>query len=225
VGVNRTNTDQFQLRLPPGLRDRIKAVAERRGTSINTEIVRVLEQRFPEQWPLEDRLEILSRLLPVLSAGRSDPRLDEFVDKMRETIAGIASGRVTGVDLETRQAMQGLWHDYLERESEQEYQKQEDAQMDYSEEEQEAFRWAGEYENYAEPPPKTPNPLSDTMFLMDVLRPTELAQITDLIRRGQVEEAAEVVRRLSPDRIKEKIEFLNLPVTEQLSRTFEKDGD
>ena len=40
--------DQYMLRMPEGLRDRIKAHCLERGTSINSEIVRVLEHEFPE---------------------------------------------------------------------------------------------------------------------------------------------------------------------------------
>jgi predicted HicB family RNase H-like nuclease len=39
--------EQFPLRLPDGLRDRIKDAADRKGTSMNTEIIRVLEKAFP----------------------------------------------------------------------------------------------------------------------------------------------------------------------------------
>ncbi|RAH97841.1 hypothetical protein DLJ53_28840 [Acuticoccus sediminis] len=39
--------DQFVVRFPDGLRDRVKAYAERNGRSMNTEIIRVLEASFP----------------------------------------------------------------------------------------------------------------------------------------------------------------------------------
>lgn len=39
--------DKYVVRLPDGLRGRIKAHAERSGRSMNTEIVRVLEEAFP----------------------------------------------------------------------------------------------------------------------------------------------------------------------------------
>lgn len=40
--------ERFQIRLPAGLRDRIKAYAEKNGRSMNTEIVRALEEAFPK---------------------------------------------------------------------------------------------------------------------------------------------------------------------------------
>lgn len=153
MGVNRSNTDQFQLRMPPGLRDRIKAVAERRGTSINTEIVRVLEQRFPEQWPVEDKLKELADLMVALASGSIDPRIDGVVQKLEETVKGIASGRVTGVDLETREAINAAWRDYLEQRAESENEEHA-ARLNYTDEEEEALEITGVAENYAVPPPR-----------------------------------------------------------------------
>lgn len=40
-------SDQFQLRLPEGMRDRIKAAADRHGRSMNAEIVSTLEDKYP----------------------------------------------------------------------------------------------------------------------------------------------------------------------------------
>lgn len=39
--------DKFMMRCPDGLRDRIKANAEKAGRSMNAEIIRVLEEAFP----------------------------------------------------------------------------------------------------------------------------------------------------------------------------------
>ncbi|MBY3268642.1 Arc family DNA-binding protein [Rhizobium laguerreae] len=44
MGINRTNIDQFQLRLPQGLRERIKEHAERNRRSLNSEIIVCLEK-------------------------------------------------------------------------------------------------------------------------------------------------------------------------------------
>lgn len=41
------DSDGFRLRLPDGLRDRIKAAAEAEGRSMNAEIVGALEAAFP----------------------------------------------------------------------------------------------------------------------------------------------------------------------------------
>ncbi|TAV08390.1 Arc family DNA-binding protein [Rhizobium ruizarguesonis] len=41
--VNRTNPDQYQLRFPAGLRDRVKAIADHNGRSMNAEIIAMIE--------------------------------------------------------------------------------------------------------------------------------------------------------------------------------------
>lgn len=43
--------DRFMLRLPDGMRDRIKAAAAVNNRSMNTEIVAALEEKFPENRP------------------------------------------------------------------------------------------------------------------------------------------------------------------------------
>ena len=59
MATRRSNPNQFQLRLPDGLRERIKTYAERHGRSMNAEIVRILEREFPEPWRIEDRVNEL----------------------------------------------------------------------------------------------------------------------------------------------------------------------
>lgn len=44
---NRTFSDKFMLRLPDGMRDRIKFAADRNNRSMNAEIVRTLEKAYP----------------------------------------------------------------------------------------------------------------------------------------------------------------------------------
>lgn len=48
--------DQFVLRLPDGMRDRIKAAAEAANRSMNAEIVATLEDRYPAPDSLRVRL-------------------------------------------------------------------------------------------------------------------------------------------------------------------------
>lgn len=103
MGVNKTATDQFQLRLPPGLRDRIKTYAEGHGRSMNTEIVRVLEREFPEPWGLESRVTQLLGLTQILGDASADEIVTHLKDAIYETVKGIAAGRVQDVDDETRE--------------------------------------------------------------------------------------------------------------------------
>lgn len=90
--------DQFPLRLPPGLRDRIKDDAEIRGTSMNTLIVRALEEKYPEPMALDLRLEELVLLLRGFRAARGhEGALDALSTEVRETMEAMASGRVASI--------------------------------------------------------------------------------------------------------------------------------
>ncbi|OBQ58044.1 Arc family DNA-binding protein [Mesorhizobium loti] len=107
--VNRSNPEQFQLRLPPGLRERIKAHADENGRSTNAEIVRVLEREFPEPWKLEERVDQLHGLLTILGKAMPKDAADEVVQHVHETLTAIAVGRTTDVDDDTRdEILRGL---------------------------------------------------------------------------------------------------------------------
>ena len=41
------DSDQFNVRFPPGMRDRIKAAADRNGRSMNAEIIATLAHHYP----------------------------------------------------------------------------------------------------------------------------------------------------------------------------------
>ncbi|MCX5579440.1 Arc family DNA-binding protein [Kaistia terrae] len=97
--------ERFQLRLPPGLRDRIKAYAEQHGRSMNTEIVRVLENEYPEPWSVESRISELSKLLEVLKGGASNEVIDRFATEVEETINGIVIGRMKGLSAAEKEAI------------------------------------------------------------------------------------------------------------------------
>ena len=70
------DSDGFRLRLPDGLRDRIRAAAEAEGRSMNAEIVAALEARFPAPEAAADHgrgdaeraLEVLRRYLARLDS-------------------------------------------------------------------------------------------------------------------------------------------------------------
>lgn len=205
--------DQYMLRFPEGLRDRIKSYAERQGTSINSEIVRVLEREFPEQWPVDDRLDELVKMLDVLSAGTSDPRIDGFIGKFKETVDGIVSGRVTGVDAETRESVREVWSMYKMRASEADHEAQQDG--NYTEEELEALQLTGNLEKYAVPPPKSPRPMQDSFYLMDILPRGPLSEIAERLSKGDTDGAAEIMRRIPKSEIQARLNFQALPMLDQ----------
>lgn len=104
--------DKYVLRLPDGLRDRIKAHAERHGRSMNAEIVRVLEEAFPEPWPLEARIGHLMDLMEAMKSGASNEAVARFVDAVDETLAGMAQGRVEGLTDEQIKYIKDAFVDY-----------------------------------------------------------------------------------------------------------------
>lgn len=108
--------ERFQLRLPPGLRDRIKAYAERHGRSMNTEIVRILEREFPEPWSLERRIAHLISVVQVLKGGANNENVGRLVDELEETIQRMADGHVKGVDPELQHNIRWRLEDlYVEK--------------------------------------------------------------------------------------------------------------
>ena len=69
--------DKFVLRLPDGMRDRIKAAAEANNRSMNAEIVATLEEKYPP--PAIDTGSLLSRWKDLLD------EFSEIADRYRES--------------------------------------------------------------------------------------------------------------------------------------------
>lgn len=83
------DSDKFMLRLPDGMRDRIKVVAEANGRSMNAEIVAALEEVFP---PLltasETQIEAALRAArdALYESDLSEDQKDELWQKMTSLI-------------------------------------------------------------------------------------------------------------------------------------------
>lgn len=83
--------ERFQIRLPPGLRDRIKATAEANGRSMNTEIVSTLEDAYPdpqqfiEELKFLDEIDDIQRKLDRIKAARlaevSESLSDQYLEE------------------------------------------------------------------------------------------------------------------------------------------------
>ena len=56
IPTNR-DSDRFMLRLPDGMRDRIKDAAHTNNRSMNAEIVATLEERYPAEKPTDELLK------------------------------------------------------------------------------------------------------------------------------------------------------------------------
>lgn len=66
MAINRAKPDQYQLRFPPGLRDRLKGAADLRARSMNAEIIARLERSFVESFDDEERKASESRINALL---------------------------------------------------------------------------------------------------------------------------------------------------------------
>lgn len=80
--TNRAWKAQYMLRMPDGLRDRIKAKAEKHGRSMNAEIVEALEYAFPAPRDVKD---VLGDVASVL--GLVEPELREkAIEALKEEV-------------------------------------------------------------------------------------------------------------------------------------------
>lgn len=91
------NQEQFIVRLPDGMRDRIKKKAEQNGRSMNAEIVWTLENAYPPEDPLREAIDSVVRLYAVSyrDADRS-PKIDEHFDTAmrRLMVEAVKQGRM-----------------------------------------------------------------------------------------------------------------------------------
>lgn len=84
---NRTLNDKFMLRLPDGMRDRIKAAAETNNRSMNAEIVATLEEKYPAPITLRvnqlvDWADNMVRLADAYEAASSIEERVQVVERM-----------------------------------------------------------------------------------------------------------------------------------------------
>jgi beta-phosphoglucomutase-like phosphatase (HAD superfamily) len=85
--------DKFMLRMPDGMRERIKAAADANGRSMNSEIVATLEAKYPAREQLiETLLQTLERLRELegrgikFAVGGRNASVDEFAETVAEEI-------------------------------------------------------------------------------------------------------------------------------------------
>ena len=71
-------SDQFNVRFPPGMRDRIKVSSDQNGRSMNAEIIATLEERYPAR-PLDVRAvdSLLHHIASATSAAETLERVAE----------------------------------------------------------------------------------------------------------------------------------------------------
>lgn len=83
---SRAWKDQYMLRLPDGMRERIKAAAEASNRSMNAEIVAALEEKYPAPVapPLWDALGKALDFLEGLTKQERDAFMKALPDKIQE---------------------------------------------------------------------------------------------------------------------------------------------
>jgi hypothetical protein len=79
---NRSFQDKFMLRLPDGMRDRIKAAAEANQRSMNSEIVTTLLKAYPDPNVTRDMMAFVAAWLRE-HAIQVDPNTLFFQDYLR----------------------------------------------------------------------------------------------------------------------------------------------
>lgn len=76
VGPTGRESDKFMLRLPEGMRDRIRAEGDKNGRSMNAEIVQVLERAYPAPLLRNVTDPGATHLLALAAKIRNHPGLD-----------------------------------------------------------------------------------------------------------------------------------------------------
>lgn len=78
--------EKFVVRLPEGMRERIKAKADRAGMSMNEAIVWCLEQHFPAPKTLEAKLDELAEMVAILKGDDTYQGVQKLVDEVQKTV-------------------------------------------------------------------------------------------------------------------------------------------
>lgn len=99
--------DKFMLRLPPGMRERIKAKAERAGMSMNDAIIWCLEKEFPAKVTLEEKLHDLANLVSMLKDSKDTPAgVDYLIQEVEKTVEELAFDTDPKFDRMVRQRLE-----------------------------------------------------------------------------------------------------------------------
>lgn len=81
------DSDKFMLRLPDGMRERIRKVAKLNGRSMNAEIVATLDEAYPDEQSVELMVDYLRDLAHAYAD--KDQRTASTLREIYEVINGI----------------------------------------------------------------------------------------------------------------------------------------
>lgn len=86
--------DKFMLRLPEGMRERIKTKSERAGMSMNEAIVWCLEQYFPAPKTLEAKISELADMVAILKGDGTDKAIGDLTAEIHDLLEGIYNNKL-----------------------------------------------------------------------------------------------------------------------------------
>ena len=87
--------EKFVVRLPEGMRDRIKVKADRAGMSMNEAIVWCLDQYFPEPKSLEAKINELVEMVALLKGDDTNKAVGELTAEIHNTLNDLGGKGVT----------------------------------------------------------------------------------------------------------------------------------
>ena len=82
--VNRSLNDKFMLRLPDGMRERIKNIADANNRSMNAEILAVLEEKFPPPFSREATKLLIHSTLLMFNPSRGENLTNGSAERVRQ---------------------------------------------------------------------------------------------------------------------------------------------
>lgn len=84
--------DKYVLRMPDGMRDRIKKAAERSGRSMNAEIIAALETFYPEEPSIEEVLDRVHGAIDMATHADNLPYRKVLLSALDELSERLSSG-------------------------------------------------------------------------------------------------------------------------------------
>ncbi|ATX66707.1 Arc family DNA-binding protein [Roseinatronobacter bogoriensis] len=103
---SRTFSDAFTLRMPDGMRQRIKVGAARNNRSMNAEIIALLEKEYPD--PRTDIRAALARIADLADAIGGSPELRKLAAHVRNEIAKAEDHEIAAMAASYGRSLLGL---------------------------------------------------------------------------------------------------------------------
>ncbi|MBY2986415.1 Arc family DNA-binding protein [Rhizobium leguminosarum] len=75
--------DKIIIRVPDGMRDRIKRVADSNNRSVNAELLVLLDRTYPEETKLDEHLQDIAELVGKLPAEKRGDAWEAVFDRLK----------------------------------------------------------------------------------------------------------------------------------------------